>query len=95
MSEEIKTIKAQILPILKQAGVLRSSIFGSLARGEADATSDVDILVELPENASLLDLVGLQLDLESALGKKVDLVEYDSIKPALKKNILSAQVQLL
>ena len=95
MSEEIKTIKAQILPILKQAGVLRSSIFGSLARGEADATSDVDILVELPENASLLDLIGLQLDLESALGKKVDLVEYDSIKPALKKNILSAQVQLL
>ena len=95
MSEEIKTIKAQILPILKQAGVLRSSIFGSLARGEADATSDVDILVELPENASLLDLVGLQLDLESSLGKKVDLVEYDSIKAALKQNILSSQVRLL
>ena len=56
----IEEIKIKVLPVLKQAGVLRSSVFGSVARGEADADSDVDFLVELPEEATLFDLAGLQ-----------------------------------
>jgi predicted nucleotidyltransferase len=95
MSKNIEQIQEKIVPILKRAGVLRSFIFGSVARGEATAESDVDILVELPKQASLLDLVGLKQDLEKALDKKVDVVEYISIKPALRENILSSQVAII
>jgi predicted nucleotidyltransferase len=95
MSKDIQQIQEKIVPILKRAGVLRSFIFGSVARGEATAESDVDILVELPKQASLLDLVGLKQDLEKALDKKVDVVEYISIKPALRENILSSQVAII
>ena len=91
----IEQIKSKTLPVLKQAGVLRSSIFGSAARGEADENSDIDILVELPKQASLLDLVGLKQDLEQVLGKKVDVVEFISIKPALRENILNNQVAII
>ena len=94
MSEEIEKIKNQIIPTLKQAGVLKSSIFGSVARGEADEKSDVDILVELPRGKSLFDLFDLQDRLQSVLGKKVDIGTYRSIKPMLKDRILKEQVEI-
>jgi predicted nucleotidyltransferase len=94
MSEEIQQIQVKIMPILKQAGVLRSAIFGSVARGESDKDSDVDILVDLPPGKSLFDLVDLQEQIEKALGKNVDLGTYGSIKPMLKDRILNEQVQI-
>ena len=94
MPEEIQTIKKQILPILKEAGVLRSSLFGSVVRGEVDEKSDIDILVELPKGKSLFDLADLQERLQSALGKKVDIGTYRSIKPFLRDRILGEQVQI-
>ncbi|HEX9504216.1 MAG TPA: nucleotidyltransferase family protein [Patescibacteria group bacterium] len=94
MSEEIQKIQQQIVPILKEAGVLKSALFGSVARGEADQKSDVDILVELPDDKSLFDLIDLQEKLESVLGKKVDIGTYRSIKPILRDRILHEQVQI-
>lgn len=91
----IEEIKNKILPILKQAGVKKSSLFGSYVRGEQTKSSDIDILVELPKGKSLFDFVGLELQLEEALGKKVDLVEYSTIKPRLKPYILNNQTQIL
>lgn len=85
----IEKIKDKILPILKQAGVKRSSIFGSYVRGDQTKGSDIDILVELPKGMSLFDFVDLQLKLEDVLGKKVDLGEYTTIKPRLKPYILN------
>ena len=52
----------------------RLGIFGSYARSENNANSDLDILVEFGERISLLDLVGLEQDLSESLGMKVDLV---------------------
>ncbi len=95
MSANIETIKREILPILKEAGVLRSSLFGSVARGEADAESDVDILVELPRGKSLFDLVDLRDRLAAALRKKVDLGTYRSVKPDFKSKIFSEAIQIL
>lgn len=94
MAQTIETIKGQAVPILKEAGVSRSSVFGSAARGEADKKSDIDILVEFPRGKSLFDLIDLQQKLELALGTKVDLGTYRSIKPVLKDKILSEQVQI-
>lgn len=95
MSKDIEQIKQKIIPVLKQAGVLRSSIFGSVARGEANEKSDVDVLVELPENKSMFDLVRLEAKLEQVLNKKVDVVTYYSINPLLKDIIFSQQIQIL
>ncbi len=91
----IEEIKKKILPVLEKYGVKRAGVFGSAVRGESTKESDVDILVELPKGQSLLDLVGLKLDLEEALGKKVDVLTYDSIYHLLRGPILSEEVQIL
>lgn len=92
---EIEKIKNKILPILKQAGVKRSSLFGSYVRGDQVKQSDIDILVELPKGSSLLDLIGLEMDLKKAVGKKVDLLTYNSIHPKLLGYIQKDQIQIL
>jgi len=91
----IEEIREKIIPILKRYGVKRSGIFGSLVRGEANEYSDVDILVEIESDISLLDFVGLKIEIEETLGKKVDLVEYSTIKPLIRERILSEQVIIL
>ena len=91
----LENIKEKALPILKEAGVLKSSIFGSVARGESTDHSDVDILVEIPRPYGLFEFIGIKNKLEDALGKKVDLIEYASIKPRIKENILKEQIQIL
>lgn len=92
---EIEDIKHKSEPVLRRGGVTRASLFGSFARGQATSTSDVDILVELPLGKSLFDFIGLKLELEDVLGKKVDLVEYKTIKPDLKSYILKDQIILI
>lgn len=84
----VQTIKKQILPILKRRGVVRAAVFGSAARGEMKKSSDVDILVKLKKGKSLFDFAKLKFELEDKLGKKVDLVSYNAIKPRLKDYIL-------
>ena len=88
-------IKNKAVPILKEAGVTHSALFGSYVRGENKANSDIDILVDLPKEKGLFDFIELRLKLEDALDKKVDLVEYSTIKPRLKNNILNDQVRIL
>jgi uncharacterized protein with HEPN domain/predicted nucleotidyltransferase len=95
MDQQIIEIKSVILPILKQHRVIRAGLFGSLVRGETRDDSDIDILVQLPRNKSLLEFVGLKLDLEHVLGKPVDLVEYSTIHPLLKEQILTEEVTLM
>ncbi|VVC71655.1 Nucleotidyltransferase domain protein [uncultured archaeon] len=87
-------IRKKILPVLKKHRVSRAGLFGSAARGAAKRGSDVDILVQLPSSSNLFDFIELKQELESTLSKKVDLVEYSSIKPALKKSILGSEVRL-
>ncbi len=81
-------IKIQITPLLKDFGVKRAAVFGSVARGEDTPHSDVDLLLELHEPLGLLKLARLNYLLEDLLHKKVDLVKTNSLKPAFKSNIL-------
>ena len=92
---DIEEIKRKILPILKKYGVTKAGIFGSVVRGEETRESDMDILVEINTRMSLLDFVGLKLELEDALGIPVDLGEYSAIKPIVKEQILSEEVAIL
>ena len=93
--EKIDKIKRKILPILKRYNVRRAGIFGSVVRGEEHEESDIDVLVEIESRMSLLDFAGLKLELEEALGKRVDLGEYSTIKPIIKEQILSEEVSIL
>ncbi|MGB4965917.1 MAG: nucleotidyltransferase family protein [Microgenomates group bacterium] len=95
MNTYLTEIKNKAIPILKDAGVTRSSVFGSYVRGEQNETSDIDILIDFPKGKSFFAFVDVKLKLEDALGKKVDLVEYDCIKPRLRESILSSHVQIL
>jgi len=91
----IDEIKEKAIPILKEAGIKRSSLFGSYIRGEQTEDSDIDILVDFPKGKSLFDFVEVKVKLEDVFGKKVDLIEYDRIKPRLKEYILTTQLQIL
>ena len=95
MTSAMTSIREQITPILRDRGVLRAGVFGSYARGEESFGSDLDLLVELPPGSSLLDLVGLQLDLAEELGVEVDAHTYRSLHPLLRDRILKEEVQIL
>ena len=95
MNSDIQRIKEKISPVLRKAGVSRSSLFGSFARGKNNATSDVDILIEPPHGMSLIDLVGLQMEVEQALGRKTDLVTYKALSPYLRENVLREAITIL
>ena len=84
-------ISVQVIPIIKSQGVLKAALFGSVAREEANSRSDIDLLVELEDGKSLLDLIRLQFAIEDKLGKKVDILTYDSIHPLLRDTILKEQ----
>lgn len=88
----IQTIKTRVTPVLENEGVIKAAVFGSHATGEARQDSDVDLLVEFSGRKSLFDLVGIKLELEKILGKKVDLLTYGSIHPLLKDIILNEQI---
>lgn len=89
---ELEQIKAKITPILKEEGVIRSSLFGSIVRGEDTPDSDVDILIQPSEDMTLFGLVALERKLGEAVGKKVDLVTYRSLHHLLRDRILKEQV---
>jgi len=95
MKAYIEEVKRKILLILRRYGVKKVGLFGSCVRGDVRDNSDVDILVEIGKDISLLDFVGLKLELEEKLRKKVDLVEYSTIKSILKDEILKEQEIIL
>lgn len=86
-----QAIEKKIISILKRQGVTKAAVFGSFARGEVGKRSDIDILVNLKKDKTLLDLVGLKLELEEKLGRKVDVLTYKGIHPLLRDIILSEQ----
>lgn len=86
MSKE--EIKKYLIENLKKHGVVKASLFGSLARNEITTSSDIDLIVQFAKGKSLLDLIGLKLELEDELKKKVDIITYNSINPLMRRYIL-------
>lgn len=93
-NQKIKELKEKIIPILKANDVVRSSVFGSFARGEDTPKSDIDLLVELKGAKGLFFFVGLKRKLEETLNRKVDLLTYDSIHHLLKDYIYKDEIQI-
>jgi uncharacterized protein len=90
----IRERRSEILDRASQHGARNVRVFGSAARGDAGAGSDVDLLVEMEPGRSLLDFVGLWQELEDLLGLKVDLVSEGGISPYLREQILSEAIAL-
>lgn len=95
MIDQMQPVREKIIDILRRNNVRRASFFGSIVRGEMTDQSDVDLLVEFEGRKSLLDIAGLKIELEDALGKKVDVVTYRSLHPLLRERILTEQVPIL
>jgi uncharacterized protein len=87
--------RAQILTIADRHGAYNVRVFGSVARGEANANSDVDFLIDYQlERITPWFPAGLMLDLEALLNRKVDVATVDMLKERMKERILQEAVVL-
>ncbi len=92
--ELIDQKRPDILRLAARHGAHNVRIFGSVARDEADVLSDIDILVDLEPDRSLLDLGGLLMDLQELLGCPVDVVTEKSLRPRIRERVLREAVSL-
>jgi predicted nucleotidyltransferase len=92
--EELRNRRDEILRVAAQHGARHVRVFGSVARGEADERSDVDFLVDLETGRSLLDLGGLLMDLQSLLGRPVDVITEKGLKSRIRDRVLDEAMLL-
>jgi len=88
INELIGDQKQEILALAAKYGAYNVRVFGSVAQGTADQTSDVDFLVDLEEGRSLFDLGGLLMDLQELLHRKVDVVTKNALHWYIRDRIL-------
>jgi predicted nucleotidyltransferase len=94
LEERLREKREDILRLCARHGARNVRIFGSVARGEADAQSDLDLLVDLEPGRTLFDLGGLQYDLEQLLGCPVDVVTERGLKVRIRDRVLQEAVPL-
>jgi predicted nucleotidyltransferase len=92
--EDLRRQRAAILEVARGHGVRDIRVFGSVARGEADADSDVEFLVELEWGRSLFDLGGLLMDLQELLGGSVDVVTPAGLGERVRAQVLRDAVPI-
>lgn len=93
-SSLVQRYRVEILALALRHGARDVRVFGSLARGEGGEASDLDLLVTLGEDRSLLDLVGLKQDVEDLIHRPVDVVTEQALSPYLRERVLSEAVPL-
>ncbi|HEV2349625.1 MAG TPA: nucleotidyltransferase family protein [Terriglobia bacterium] len=84
----LKEKRDEILRVAARHGARNVRVFGSVARGEADEQSDIDLLVEFEPDRSLLDHAALWLELQDLLGCKVDVVSEGGVKARIRERVL-------
>ena len=88
LDERLRTQRDRILTIAERYGAYKVRVFGSVARGESQPTSDVDFLVEMQPGHSLLDRIALKQDLEDLLGCRVDVATLRTLHDCIKDRVL-------
>ena len=88
MSPLLLNYAKRIRPILRKYRVRRCAVFGSVARGEQRKDSDLDLLIDPPSTMGLLKLIGLEQDIEKAIGRDVDVGTFRSLRSSIKENVM-------
>lgn len=94
IADLLKFKRLEILSLAQAHGAHNVRIFGSVARGEAHADSDIDFLVDMDNGRSLLDLIELSQDLETLLQRKVEVLTDKGLSPYLEQRIHAEAVLL-
>ncbi|MFL6260254.1 MAG: nucleotidyltransferase family protein [Thermoanaerobaculia bacterium] len=94
IEEILRSKRNEILEIAKRHGADQVRVFGSIARGEARADSDIDLLVSTGPKTSAWFPAGLVLDLEALLGRKVDVLTENALHWYIRDRVLSEAVPL-
>lgn len=92
--ERVKNQRTTILETAQAYGAYNVRIFGSVARGDANDESDLDLLVDLEPGRTLFDLGGLLMDLQELLECKVDLVTERGLKHRIRERVLNEAIPL-
>ncbi len=90
----IEEKRQKILEIAAEYGAYDVRLFGSVARGEADEASDIDLVVKMKPGRSLMDLGGMLFDLQEFLGVKVDVVTEEGLRERIREQVLREAVPL-
>jgi predicted nucleotidyltransferase len=93
--KELEQYKKLILPVLERYFIKRAAIFGSFAKGNTNANSDVDLLIEPAKGFTIFKLLKLEQEISSLTNRKVDLVEYDALKPSIRDEVLLSAITIL
>lgn len=91
---ELRQRRSEILEVARARGASRVRVFGSVARGDATDTSDIDFLVDLESGRGLFDLGGLLMDLRELLGRDVDVATVNGLRPRVAQRVLADAVDL-
>src|SRR5258706_6185863 len=94
INELLKNKKTEIFRLAQVHGARIVRVFGSVARGEANPSSDVDFLVQFEQGRSLFDRIGLMQDLEELLGRRVDVVTDKNLHWYIRSRVLEEAVPL-
>ena len=94
LEDLLQAKREEILKVCARYGAHNLRVFGSVARGEADEQSDIDLMVDFEPGRSLLDHAGLWLELQDLLGGKVDVVSSRGIKARIRERVLQEAVSL-
>lgn len=90
----IEQHRSEILALSERRGITDVRVFGSMARGDANEASDVDLLVTLPAGKSGLALGGLLMDVQDLLGCRVDVLTEPALHPLLRTRVLMELIPL-
>ncbi len=90
--ELLRRTRSEILAAVARHGASNVRVYGSVARGEARPDSDIDLLVDMDQGRSLMDLAGLHLELEDLLGFKVEIGT--DVKPRLRERVHAEAIAL-
>jgi predicted nucleotidyltransferase len=94
LEERLHEKREDILRLAAQYGARNVRVFGSVARHEADANSDIDFLVDMEQGRSLLDLGGLLMELQTLLNCRVDIVTEKGLRSRIRQQVLKEAISL-
>lgn len=87
-ADALKRRRAEVLRLAAKYGATDVRVFGSVARGEADESSDIDFLVRMSPGRSAFDVGGLLMDLQDLFGRRVDVVTERGLRPRMRERVL-------